>query len=380
MRLTFGWQVSTFFGWGIYGLNLALELARLGIEAVSGSPFSRADVAADPLRASVAKAVADRSAPLWRLVEQSSAESVEVEGPLLNGLGRDLSCGPVASGRYLATRGVMVGVPFIEEAAISAAGRKRGAQYDLLIAGSGWNADVLARAGFDSTCVMQGVDRSIFHPAPKRGHWAGRFVVFAGGKLEYRKGQDLVLAAFREFRGRHPEALLVTVWASPWPWLARMAAAHPGMGQPPIGSDGQPDVVQWAVDSGIPADSVVALGPVPNFQMAHIIREADVAIFASRAEGGTNLPAMECMACGIPTIVSANTGHLDLLEHGAIGLHRQRPIERHDVDTTDWGESDVEEMTEALEAVYDGRATAPACTLPTWESQVGKLVNLVKGL
>jgi len=380
VRLTFGWQVSTFFGWGIYGLNLALELRRLGIEAVSGAPFSRADVAVDPLRAEVARAVADRSAPLWRMIDQSSAEMVEVDGPLLSGLGRDLLCGPVAPGRYLTSKGMMIGVPFIEEAGISAAGRRRGAQYDLLIAGSGWNDDVLSRAGLDSTFIMQGVDRSIFHPAPKRGHWAGRFVVFAGGKLEYRKGQDLVLAAFREFRGRHSEALLVTAWASPWPWLARMAAAHPGMGQPPIGGDGQPDVVQWAVDSAVPADSVVALGPVPNFQMPHIIGEADAAIFASRAEGGTNLPAMECMACGIPTIVSANTGHLDLLEHGAIGLHRQRPIERREVDTTDWGESDVEEMVEALEAVYHGRVTAPDCTLPTWERQVGKLVNLVKGL
>ncbi len=38
------------------------------------------------------------------------------------------------------------------------------------------------------------------------------------------------------------------------------------------------------------------------------------AVFANRAEGGTNLVAMECMACGVPTILSRNTGHLDLIE------------------------------------------------------------------
>ena len=42
----------------------------------------------------------------------------------------------------------------------------------------------------------------------------GRFVVFSGGKLEHRKGQDVAVAAFRDFQKTHPQLrpLLVTAW------------------------------------------------------------------------------------------------------------------------------------------------------------------------
>jgi hypothetical protein len=65
--------------------------------------------------------------------------------------------------------------------------------------------------------VIQGIDRSVFHPAPRSGALAGRFAVFTGG---YRKAQDLVLLAFRAFASRHREAVLATAWHSPWPRLA----------------------------------------------------------------------------------------------------------------------------------------------------------------
>ena len=35
----------------------------------------------------------------------------------------------------------------------------------------------------------------------------GLFVVFSGGKLEHRKGQDIVIAAMRNFTAAHPEAM-----------------------------------------------------------------------------------------------------------------------------------------------------------------------------
>ena len=38
-----------------------------------------------------------------------------------------------------------------------------------------------------------------------------------------------------------------------------------------------------------------------NRQLPHLIT-ADVAVFASRCEGGTNLMAMETLACGVPTL------------------------------------------------------------------------------
>jgi glycosyltransferase involved in cell wall biosynthesis len=97
----------------------------------------------------------------------------------------------------------------------------------LIIAGSTWNERILRAHGIvATTTVLQGVDASLFHPAPRSGAIPHRFVVFSGGKLEFRKGQDLVLAAFRAFRQRHPEALLLTAWSSPWSELTEGAGCR----------------------------------------------------------------------------------------------------------------------------------------------------------
>ncbi len=107
------------------------------------------------------------------------------------------------------TRGApQVGVPFFESAVIPRKNLEVAKTFDLIVAGSSWNAEVMARHGVANvrTC-LQGVDLSLFKPRSKTARFAGRFVVFSGGKLEYRKGQDLVVAAFKKFHARHPDAL-----------------------------------------------------------------------------------------------------------------------------------------------------------------------------
>src|SRR6185312_7856169 len=143
---------------------------------------------------------------------------------------------------------------------------------------------------------------------------ADRFLVFSGGKLERRKGQDIVLAAFRVFAERHPEAMLVTAWRNAWP-TPKSNIDESGLTAPlPFDAEGQADIAGWAAANGLGPGNFSDLGFVPNAQLPTILREMDAAVFANRAEGGTNLVAMECMACGVPTILSRNTGHLDLIE------------------------------------------------------------------
>jgi glycosyltransferase involved in cell wall biosynthesis len=93
-----------------------------------------------------------------------------------------------------------------------------------------------------------------------------------------------------------------------------------------------------------------------------VLREMDVALFTNRAEGGTNLVAMECMACGVPTILSRNTGHIDLIEDdNCYPLNQQGELagfEAGSLGVPGWGESDVDEVVEALERVYAHRAEA----------------------
>jgi glycosyltransferase involved in cell wall biosynthesis len=88
----------------------------------------------------------------------------------------------------------------------------------------------------------------------------------------------------------------------------------------------------------------------------------DAAVFTNRAEGGTNLVAMECMACGIPVILSRNTGHLDLIKDDTCyPLDDQRAVENRWNSVGDvacWGESQVEEVVERFEQIFADRAAA----------------------
>jgi glycosyltransferase involved in cell wall biosynthesis len=134
-------------------------------------------------------------------------------------------------------------------------------------------------------------------------------------------------------------------------------------GLPGVDGRGRLALGPWLAANGVRPDAVLDLGALPNHQMAQTIREADVALFPNRCEGGTNLVAMETMACGVPAILAANTGHLDLLsEPGtAAPLTRQQPVRGRCPlyrGMEGWGESDVSEMVERLEEVYRDREAA----------------------
>ena len=104
-------------------------------------------------------------------------------------------------------------------------------------------------------------------------------------------------------------------------------------------------------------------------------------------EGGTNLVAMEAMACGVPCMVSMNTGHLDIVGDGAhclpLGLQHRVDLEGCD----GWGSSDVEEMVAVLEAVYTqrqaaaeiGRQGAAFMRQLSWSRQIDALVEVITG-
>ena len=189
-----------------------------------------------------------------------------------------------------------------------------------------------------------------------------RFLIFSGGKAELRKGQDIVMAAFKVFAKRHPEATLVTAWHSPWPHLAR-SLDQTGLAAPVVfNKEGKLDVQAWAAANDIAAGQVIDLGDIPNVSMPPVLREMDAAVFTNRSEGGTNLVAMECMACGVPVVLSRNTGHLDLIkDDNCYPLEEQGAVENrwNKVGNVDcWGESQVDEVVERLEQILTDRAAA----------------------
>jgi glycosyltransferase involved in cell wall biosynthesis len=160
------------------------------------------------------------------------------------------------------------------------------------------------------------------------------------------------------------------------------------VGLPQMGRDRQLKIGEWLIANGLNADSFIELGAIPNYLVGQILREADVALFTNRCEGGTNLVAMESMACGIPTILSANTGHLDLIaDERCYPLRSQTSVQptRHFSGVDGWGESQIEEVVETLEFIYQnrpdaekrGKTAADFMQNWTWEKQVHRIMDAI---
>lgn len=357
------WAPSSFHGWGVYGLNLALAWAEdPQVALVCTQAVNPTLLALDEGRL---RALEPMMAASARLAQRLAGRPVAA--PVLQGLDSKLKIARAAEGTVVwGARNL--GVVFLERAQLPPDAVDRGGRLDLILAGSSWNEALLRAHGLERVrTVLQGVDPQLFHPAPKTGRLlgrevAGRFLVFSGGKLERRKGQDLALAAFRIFAARRPDALLVTAWRSFWGKAAASLDVS-GLAAPlPRDADGRPDATAWAVASGVRADQVLDLGALPNAALPQVLREMDVAVFPNRCEGGTNLVAMEAMACGVPAILSANTGHLDLIEgDNCFALTRQHGLQGEEAGAAGvagWGESEVEEIVAALEAAYADRECA----------------------
>ena len=362
--VTIGWNLSTVHGWGIFGLNLALCWADdAALQLRVAAPWLEEYTRVDALRRARLGPVFERSRELIDTLAKHPHSVIRMPGTLLTPMGNGLS--PLGDGRRLRPDR-SVGVLFLEDTQIPAPALETAAQMDCIVAGSSWNEQVLRARGLTNVCtILQGVDPSLFHPGPRTGWWGDRFLIFSGGKLEYRKGQDLVLRAFRVFAQRHREAVLVTAWHSPFADHARSLAASGEVAPVTFAADGRVDVRAWATASGIAAEQIIDLGTVPNQEMPRILREMDLAVFPNRAEGGTNLVAMEAMACGVPTILSANTGHLDLMAdpQRCWRLECQRvvaPVAGFAVSTEGWGESDLDELIAAMESAWADRDAARA--------------------
>jgi glycosyltransferase involved in cell wall biosynthesis len=360
--IVFQWGMSSFFGWGVYGLNLMLHRPRSPATTfLCSGNFDERTLSLNPLERMLIRPMIEQSRTLQAGIRKLDATGGTLSCPVLHSLGRDFLLDAVSVDGKALTGAPTIGVIFTLKTEFSPEARRRAAQYQAIIAGSAWNRDSLRSAGIARTeLVIQGVDPTLFYPGPRQGWLDDRFVVFAGGKLEFRKAQDLVLLAFRAFAARHPDALLVTAWNSPFSRLAASLEANRRVATIPLRADGSVDVPGWVTANGIAADQLLDLGAVPNAEMPRILREMDVALFPNRCEGGTNLVAMECMACGVPTILSRNTGHLDLIgDDTCFSLDRQRPVDGADPDGYDgWGESDIDEIVATLERIYQDRAAA----------------------
>ena len=389
--LAIGWRLSSLSGWGVYGTNLAMELLAMGRNPVLLAAPHRLDL--DAGQAGALEPVIRRQQHLQEILDKVGHMAFDF--PVLHALRNDFE---PALDRQIAHGSQNIGVIFFEDTAISAAGLGRAREYDLIVTGSTWNKEILEAHGLTHVVnVFQGIDTGLFRPPPtgakRRRAYPDRFVIFSGGKLEYRKAQDVVMAAFRQFQARRPEALLIFAWGNQWPSIMPTVARSRFVdGAPEITDAGEIRIGPWLEANGLPAGSFIDLGMPANRMMPEILASADAALFPNRCEPGTNLVAMETLAAGVPAILAANTGQLDIADPGhCYRLTRQSPVEPYPPygGTEGWAEPSAEEAADLLEAVFAGRgealrrgqaAAAAMAEGFSWSGQIAKLVAAVDAL
>ena len=360
--LNFGTGVWT--GWGILGMNLMGQFANdedfevIAPMAGGASMFT----GMTPLHYTLMEKIRSRPMP-----EHDNYIQIDCIGNDLRGSGTSAKC-PI--GRVIIEKPDPKGVENL-------------GVYPYLLTGSRWCAELIESiSGREAKVIHEGIDPSIFHPSPRSGWLGDTFNIYSAGKVEHRKGQDLVLRAFRAFVSRHQDARLVTLWNSPF---ADLGNGYRGTLEEPLwmGENGFLNVKRWAHDNGIDADKVLELGCVPNWMLPQVLKEMDVAVFPSRIESCTCLPLMEAMACGILVIAPNHSGLKDVLRRGLdLVLERYQPIKstteyffpHSDID---WYECDVDEIVEKLEVAYGRRGSVvyPSSYQPlrTWADHAAEL-------
>ncbi|MBT0963459.1 glycosyltransferase [Denitromonas iodatirespirans] len=341
---------------GAHALDLTLQLVLKGLRPTLLDMAGH--VAVDPLRRRLLAPALDQYARTRTLVARNPGRQLPF--PVLHALGERLSAGRTmgdSPGRP------DIGLAFFTHVDIPPEHLQRAAALPLIVAASSWHTRVLRDRGLDNVVnCPPGVDPALFHPAPRGGLFPERFAIFCSGPLSYRKGHDLLLAAFRVFHQRHPEALLVCAWGQSPPEAPDELAASLHIDGCPGVVDGMLQLAPWLARNGVAPAAVVDLGRVPHGQMPGILRECDLAVFPGRATHGIPRAVMEALACGLPAVLSANTGHLDLLGEHVYVLKAQGDIGRlrGDPGKAGWGESSVEELLAAMESAYRRRAEASA--------------------
>jgi glycosyltransferase involved in cell wall biosynthesis len=331
-------------GWGVCGRYLAKELAGFTDVRLITDPIDDESVS-DELELAFLRTIAHRGLTAPR--DASVLQCMIAEF---------LPYRPTVRGK------LNVGYTFFEDNHLTTTAIENAKRHwDIVVAGSSWCQEVLEAHGLTSVrTVIQGIDQSIFYRAPDtREYLRDRFVVFSGGKLELRKGQDLVIRAFKVLQDRHKDVVLVNSWFNMWDWSVDTMRASPLIRFAPTSADHVARVNQVLEDNGVDLGGVVTLRSRANNTMPGIYRNTDVGLFPNRCEGGTNLVLMEYMACGKPAVVSYNSGHKDVVDdNNAILIRTMKPVvieQQNRRQTATWEEPDLDETIERLEWAYQHR-------------------------
>jgi glycosyltransferase involved in cell wall biosynthesis len=149
------------------------------------------------------------------------------------------------------------------------------------------------------TVIRNPVDCKNFFPKENNDN-SGQIKVLFVGRLEKRKGIELVLEIIKPLLAQHGNLQFIFVGADTKP-----------------GKQGY--VHQLLIAAERHKDRMRCLGPVPRFKLPDIIRNADIFLIPSLFDNSPNT-LFEAMACGLATVGSNVGGINEIIEHEKEGL------------------------------------------------------------
>lgn len=372
------WPVGEATGWGQFGLGLGRSVWEMG-----GTVWALGGVQTDAHWVLPADRVMMREwvPPSTDLQGALPAGAGWVVCALGNGIGVPGGRPTIGTDRTDIKRAGLVVIEDVRCLTPEAVDYLKG--LDARIAPSQWVADALAAVGIpDVPVAVQGYDERVWMPRDA-SRMATRLMlptphtgpfIFSGGKLEFRKGQDIVVAAFRQVLATYPDAVLVTAWDNPWPqtmdgiWLAGHVKGVPAI------RGGKADVTSWLVANGIPARNVLDVGKVNPLELSAIVRSCDVGVFPNRCEGATNMVLVEALASGVPCVATVGHGQ-GMLAHAVLPIASRGQVPRgcrlfgtQDLTADGWTEADPADVAEALCDALDADVSGLGVNLVSTES------------
>ena len=170
-------------------------------------------------------------------------------------------------------------------------------EFDELWVPSKWQRDVTIAQGYDPNkikVVPEGVDTSVFYPETTTHELTsdGRFKFFLAGRWDYRKSTKEIIETFlKTFDKDEPVDLIVSI-------------------DNPFSGDGLETTENRLKYYGLEDERVKVIHFPSREDYVKILKSCHVFLSCARSEGW-NLPLIEAMACGIPSIYSNCSGQLE---------------------------------------------------------------------
>ncbi|MBF0328317.1 MAG: glycosyltransferase family 4 protein [Nitrospirae bacterium] len=349
--------VGSYHGWGVCGKYLVKELSLTTEVMLISEPIDPSSIGNE----SDYRLIKEKMMPDDEYQRIKTLSELNLEGPVLHAI-----ISNTMKSTHPNIRGSRnVGYTFFEESIIPSPFIENGKRFfDIIVTGSTWCEEVLRDYGINNVAtIIQGIDPAIFNSkSPVKEHFTDLFVIFSGGKFELRKGQDIVIKAFKHMQDKYPDVILVNSWFNHWNESLSTMKASQHIEFDIYSDDYTTLIKETLVRNGVNLQRAFILPPYPNVLMAEAYRNSDIGLFPNRCEGGTNLVLMEYMACGKPVIASFNTGHKDVLnKKNSILIEDMEQISIYDDnrEIASWFEPSLDETIAKLEWAYKNRAILP---------------------